>query len=102
MASNKRDWTAARAKVEREGECRQCGSRSELQAAHIVPRSLGGGQLEDSIVPLCGSCHRAYDAGRLDLLPALTRDEQAEAVRVLGLTRALRRISPSENFKRAA
>ena len=96
----KRDWTAARQKCDAEQECRWCGYRGGLDAAHIVPRSLGGGQSADSIVPLCRDCHRAYDAGRLDLLPALTFAEQAEAVRVLGIHRALQRISPQLNLRR--
>ena len=95
-----RDWTAARKKVDAEGECRWCAYRDNLEAAHIIPRSLGGGQSPDSIVPLCRDCHRAYDAGRLDLLPALTFAEQAEAVRVLGIHRALQRISPQFNLRR--
>ena len=89
----RRDWKAARAKVDREGCCRVCGIGGRLEAAHIIPRSLGGEQREESIVPLCPACHRAYDGGRLDLLPYLTFEEQAEAVRVLGMSRAMRRIS---------
>jgi hypothetical protein len=94
-----RSWKDARLKVDREGECRICGSRMRLQAAHIVPRSLGGGQSEDSICPLCPECHRDYDNLRLDLLPALTYAEQAEAVRVIGINRALQRLMPSEYGK---
>jgi 5-methylcytosine-specific restriction endonuclease McrA len=90
----RRDWTAARAKVEREANCRICGAAWKIEAAHIIPRSLGGGQSEDAIVPLCPDHHREYDSHRLDLLPHLTHDEQAEAVRVLGLERARRRLSP--------
>jgi 5-methylcytosine-specific restriction endonuclease McrA len=90
----KRDWKAARAKVDRENACRVCGIGGRLESAHVVPRSLGGGQSEDSIVPLCPDHHRDYDGRRLDLLPHLTHDEQAEAVRVLGLERARRRLSP--------
>jgi hypothetical protein len=36
--------------------------------------------LEDRIVPLCGACHREYDAHELDLLPSLTLAEQVQAV----------------------
>ena len=97
-----RDWTAARAKVEAEGVCRLCRRAGTLEAAHVLPRSLGGGMAEDAIVPLCPHCHRDYDAGAADLLPVLTKDEQAEAVRVVGLTRALAIISPEFNPRRAA
>lgn len=87
-----RDWTETRAKVEAEGRCRRCGSHHQLEAAHIAPRSLGGGQGADAVVPLCRTCHHAYDSHRLDLIPYLRRDEQIEAVRVLGLARAYRRL----------
>jgi heterodisulfide reductase subunit B len=94
MTRSKRDWTAARAKVDREGQCRVCGTSFQLEAAHIVPRSLGGRMSEDAIVPLCRLCHMDYDDLRLSLTEYLTHDEQAEAVRVLGLERARRRLSP--------
>lgn len=88
-----RDWTQARIKVNSEHVCRVCSRAETLEAAHIVPRSLGGKQFSDSIVPLCPSCHRAYDDLELDLIPYLTKNEQAEAVRVLGIERARRRLS---------
>lgn len=72
-----RDWTEARRKVEAEGRCRRCGTR---------------GQSAASVVPLCSGCHRAYDSHRLDLIGYLRPDEQIEAVRVLGLARAYRRL----------
>jgi 5-methylcytosine-specific restriction endonuclease McrA len=97
-----RDWTAARTKVVREGTCRLCNRAGTLEAAHVIPRSLGGGQESDSTIPLCPHCHRDYDAGAADLLPVLTKDEQAEAVRLVGLTRALAIISPEFNPRRAA
>lgn len=96
----KRNWSQARAKVDREGECRICTARRDLESAHIIPRSLGGGQSEDAIVPLCPDCHRKYDSGSLDLLPALSYAEQAEAVRVVGIHRALARLSPAHNPRR--
>jgi 5-methylcytosine-specific restriction endonuclease McrA len=92
----KRDWTAARRKVEWEGYCRVCYETRGLQAAHIIPRSrVRPGPAEDArnIVALCGACHRAYDEGGMDLLPYLYRDEQAYAVELVGLVEAYRRIS---------
>ena len=89
---SKREWSAAHAKVEQEGRCRVCRSLTELDPAHIVPRSLGGGQADLAVVPLCRTCHTAFDSHRLDLLPFLTYEEQAEAVRVLGIERARRRL----------
>lgn len=79
----KRDWKEAREKVEEEGSCRYCGAANP-DAAHIVPRSLGGGQSKASIVPLCRGCHTKYDHKQLDILSVLHLDEQMEAARTLG------------------
>lgn len=87
-----RDWTAARAKVDRE-PCRVCLSPF-VDAAHIIPRSRatpGPGEDARNIVPLCRKHHVEYDQGRLDLLPYLTREEQAYAVELVGLYEAYRR-----------
>jgi 5-methylcytosine-specific restriction endonuclease McrA len=90
-----RDWSAARAKVEAEMVCRVCLVHGALDAAHIVPRSrIGaglGGEDPRNIVPLCRFHHAEYDQGTLDLLPYLTRDEQAYAVVLVGLYEAYRR-----------
>lgn len=92
----KRDWTAARRKVDLEGSCRVCHSTWALQAAHIIPRSRvkpGIGEDARNIVPLCPDCHKAYDELGADLLLHLTREEQAYAVELVGLYEAYRRIS---------
>lgn len=85
---------AARAKVEREGRCRVCGTEGvdRLDAAHVWDRSQGGPGFDDpdAIVPLCSAikggagCHDAYDAHELDLLPYMTTDEQVALVRYAG------------------
>jgi hypothetical protein len=90
----RRDWTAAHRKVEDELYCRVCDKQAD-DAAHIVPRSLGGGMTADAIVPLCRGHHTAYDAHKLDLLEHLTYEEQSEAVRVIGIERARQRLAPS-------
>lgn len=108
----KRDWTQARAKVEREGRCRYCKSREgtngELQAAHVIgrehdrpPKHVLGDRpavwlvFEQRTVPLCPFCHDAYDAHEIDLLPVLTLEEQVQAVRDAGgLELARRRVAP--------
>jgi hypothetical protein len=100
----KRNWTAAREKVDAEARCRVCGrSNVKLDAAHIVPRSrvsAGPGEAPENIVPLCHECcHPAYDAHRLDLLPYLTLEEQAYAVSLVGMHEAYRRIT---NTRQAA
>ena len=83
-----RDWTEARAKVEQEATCRVGGvecSRN-LEAAHIIPRSLApnGGEDGRNIVPLCGWHHALYDRGELDMTPYLTAEEQGFAVELAG------------------
>jgi len=81
---------AARRKVEAEGRCRSCGSRYQLETAHTIPRSLGGKRGPDSVIPLCAACHRSQHDHKLGLLPLMTRDEQVEATRAVGLARAYR------------
>ncbi len=88
-AKNRKSWDEARAKVERDGGCRNCGS-TPVEVAHVVPRSLGGGQSADSVIGLCRPCHEDQHAHRIELLPLLDEAEQLEAVRVLGLARAYR------------
>jgi 5-methylcytosine-specific restriction endonuclease McrA len=89
----KRDWQEALDKKREEGRCRKCGSRERIQAAHVIPRSLGGDQHRDATVPLCEPCHRAYDSHELDLLPYLTHQEQAHAVALVGMFSAWRVIT---------
>ena len=74
--------------------CIVCGAEDRVDAAHVVPRALGCGDALD-VVPLCRACHRAYDAGELDLLPHLEpvwRAQVAHAVGHVGLIGALRRV----------
>lgn len=85
-----------RAKVEREGWCRACGSTFQIEAAHIIPRSRvkpGAGENLLNCVPLCRRCHVQYDTGGMDILGCLTREEQAYAVSLVGLEEARRRIT---------
>lgn len=86
----KRDWTAPLAKKFEEGKCRVCRKPGALDAAHVIPRSLGGDEHPDATIPLCRSCHQAYDLHTLDLLPHLTKDEQAHAVKLVGMFSAYR------------
>ena len=76
-------------------ECLVCGARP-VDPAHLVPRSLGGCDQPDCVVPLDRCCHRAYDRGELDLLPYLEpryRGELAHGLRHAGLLALLRRVS---------
>jgi hypothetical protein len=105
----RRLWAAAIEKVRR-SPCRVCKTRGRSQAAHIIRRGLAdvdrrvidkdSGRvvtvkevLPDSVVPLCVECHQLYDDHRLDLLPYLTRDEEIDAVRAVGIARAYKIIT---------
>ena len=94
----RRNWKEAREKVDLEGKCRSCGLvGSRLEAAHLWPRSRGGLQEPDGIVPLCPDCHRLFDSHRLDLLSVLNLIEQVELVRQAGGIETARiRVLPSE------
>lgn len=47
-------------------------------------------------MPLCRSCHEAYDARELDILHVLTIDEQLNALEAAGgLESARMRLAPS-------
>ncbi len=70
--------------------CLVCG-RGPCQPAHVIPRAQGGCDDPSCVVALCPRDHRAYDEGRLDLLPYLPLSVQAHAVGHVGLARALRR-----------
>jgi 5-methylcytosine-specific restriction endonuclease McrA len=98
-----RKWKDMRAKVDEEdGVCRYCGG-PYAQAAHIIPRSLipkrGHSDLngEDprNCVPLCEArgCHSGYDNHNIDILPLLTKEEQAYAVELVGLAAAFRQVT---------
>jgi hypothetical protein len=72
-----------------------CGNAA-TDPAHITSRAQGGCDSPDCILPMCRTCHRAFDLGELDLLPTLQanfRSELAHAVLHLGLTRTLQRVT---------
>lgn len=91
---------AGREKLKREIVCRVCAALGEprraTNRAHIVPKGVGGGDVDDNIVPLCGSgtdgCHgvlthrnrdgatgRDYITVASAFLQSLTDDERAYA-----------------------
>jgi hypothetical protein len=75
--------------------CLVCGQRP-VDPAHLVPRSLGGCDQPDCVVPLCRFHHRRYDRGELDLLPYLEprfRAELQHGLAHLGLLGLLRRVT---------
>jgi hypothetical protein len=78
------------------GACVVCQQTKGITPAHLVPRALGGCDDPDCVVPLCWLHHRAYDTGRLELLPHLEphwRAEVAHAVLHVGLAGAMRRLA---------
>lgn len=98
--AGKRDWTAAREKVDAASGCRYCNARGYLEAAHLVPRSRVSANAElgehpNNIVPLCRDCHGRFDAGELDLLPVLSKHEQSMVALIVGLEEGYRRLTGS-------
>ena len=95
---------AQRSKV-RLAPCICCDSLGPCHPAHLIDRSIGGDDDPRAVVPLCAMCHRLYDDGKLDLLPHLEphyRDELAYAVELVGLVRAMERITNLRWTPRAA
>ena len=85
---------AQRAKVAGRA-CLVCGQRP-VDPAHLVPRSLGGCDHPDCVIPACRVHHRLYDRGELDLLPHLEprhRAELAHGLLHVGLLGLLRRVT---------
>jgi hypothetical protein len=80
-----------RDKVRTEGLCRNCYQPAS-DPAHCIPRANGGCNDPLCVIPLCRPCHNEYDQARtLDVLPLMTRAEQAHAVSHVGLAAAYRR-----------
>lgn len=90
--------TRQQREVVKDRACIVCGAHP-CDPAHLIDRSLVSVEAGDdprAVVPLCRLCHRDYDDGELDLTPYLEphwRSSVAWAVEVIGLFRALRRIS---------
>jgi hypothetical protein len=85
------DRRAGIKKLRREGRCRACGlaTRSYLTRAHLVPRGQRGDDVDENIIPLCGSgttgCHGAltdhHKASWPSLLEGASWHQVASAVR---------------------
>lgn len=69
------DDRAGRLKLLAEGHCRICDESWRLERHHLVPRSLGGDDIDDNIVPLCPGCHGLFERG-------LTRRAIGHAIRM--------------------
>ncbi len=84
--------------------CLVCGA-SPCDPAHVIPRSAGGCNEPDCVVPICRDCHDAQHNGKLDLLSYLEPDhraEQAHAVLHVGIEGARLRTAPSAYREEAA
>jgi len=80
-------------KVRDSGRCRVCGVPDTIHAldpAHVIPKSLGGRNNYESVIAMCRACHDAQHRKEFELLPHLTRAEEAEAVWAIGLGKAYR------------
>lgn len=76
-------------------DCAYCG-RPGVDPAHIIDRSLGGCEDRLCVLPICRSCHRAYDEGQLNLLPLVKGyypEQWQHAVAHVGEARAEWRVS---------
>ncbi len=72
---------AQRAKVE-DQRCVQC-NKPATDPMHLWPRGRGGCDDPLCVVPGCRSCHRLFDAGKLNLLPDLVRHFKPELAHAL-------------------
>lgn len=98
-APPRRLWADARAKVDREGECRLHGGRQgecdgRLEAAHVLGRRHDETPIEgrehlwergwyvapERVIPLCSLHHRLFDAHQVDVLGRLHLAEELQAV----------------------
>lgn len=76
---------AGRLKCNTEARCRVCGARTlAVDAHHVVPRSQGGDDVAENLVPLCApwepSCHRLVTENDPDALRALRAALEADEI----------------------
>jgi 5-methylcytosine-specific restriction endonuclease McrA len=76
----KRDTPAMKSRLLVEPRCRVCRSNHDVQVHHIVPRRITQCDDATNLVPLCFRCHQSVHDNKLDLLGALSTEEQAKAV----------------------
>jgi 5-methylcytosine-specific restriction endonuclease McrA len=68
-AARRIDREAGVEKVRSEGRCRICPATYGLTRHHLVPRSLGGDDSDDNLIPLCFVCHDLYETQPKDQGP---------------------------------
>jgi hypothetical protein len=57
--------------------CLHCGALG-CDPAHLTPRTSGGCSEPACVIPLCRTCHRDFDDGRIDLEPILALPQLSE------------------------
>jgi hypothetical protein len=48
------------------GQCRNCGSRSDLHFDHVIPRAWGGSGTAENVQVLCRNCNLRKGASLVD------------------------------------
>ncbi len=84
-----KDWRGAVAKKEREGVCRRCKTWRDLECAHTIGKAYQDVWTSKrrsyvpaaATIPLCRSCHIAYDGRRISIRGLLTFRELMNAAR---------------------
>jgi hypothetical protein len=91
------DKNAGKEKVRREGRCRVTGVRYQIERFHVLPRDLGGDDLDVNIVPINHSIHHLWEqapGGKQLFGPmiwgALEEDERAYVLEKKGVDFARR------------
>lgn len=78
------DPDAGTKKILSEERCRACGGHLFLNRAHLVARGQRGDDVDDNIVPLCGSgtsgCHGSLTDHHAATFPSLLKGEPWEVV----------------------
>jgi hypothetical protein len=99
---------AQRRKVAELGVCLGCGREGSewlaIDPAHLAPRSHGGCDHKNCVLPLCragdgSGCHRLFDTGQLDLLAVIAGRWPAELAE---LQHALTHLGPVPIVERLA
>lgn len=56
------EWRRLARNATRGRTCDVCGSGDRVTAHHMNPRTDGGPDALENLLPLCGSCHSQYEA----------------------------------------
>jgi 5-methylcytosine-specific restriction endonuclease McrA len=85
--ASRKQW--ARIAAEKTGPCRVCGSvengrmETRIQLHHLVPRSRGGDDQAENIVPLCQRCHELVTIRDPQAILQLAENMQPEEIAYL-------------------